>query len=74
MPGQEGIPAVYSPMARTLADLQYFTKSILSMRLWEYDHTVHPIPWRTDEEQDAKNQIKFTVGVMRTDGRLHSRC
>ncbi|KAK5137005.1 hypothetical protein LTR04_004489, partial [Oleoguttula sp. CCFEE 6159] len=25
MPGQEGIPSVFSPMARTLADLQYFT-------------------------------------------------
>jgi Asp-tRNA(Asn)/Glu-tRNA(Gln) amidotransferase A subunit family amidase len=40
MPGQEGIPAVYSPMARTLGDLETFWKAIFIMKPWTYDHTV----------------------------------
>ena len=39
MPGQEGVPAVYSPMARTLDDLETFWKAILSMKPWTYDHS-----------------------------------
>lgn len=68
MPGQEGIPSVFSPMTRTLPDLIYFSKSILSMKAWNYDHSVHPIPWRTDEEQDAKEKKRLRIGVLRTDG------
>lgn len=68
MPGQEGIPAVCSPMARTLGDLVYFSKSIISMEPWNYDHTVHPIPWQTDQEEDAKEKKKMRIGVLRTDG------
>jgi Asp-tRNA(Asn)/Glu-tRNA(Gln) amidotransferase A subunit family amidase len=40
MPGQEGVPAVYSPMARTLEDLETFWKAIFSMKPWTYDHSV----------------------------------
>ena len=31
MPGQEGIPSVFSPMARTLEDLVYFSRSLVSL-------------------------------------------
>ena len=44
MPGQEGIPAVYSPMARTLADLETFWRAVVSMKPWEYDHSVSRVP------------------------------
>lgn len=40
MPGQEGIPAVYSPMTRTLEDLEMFWRAIVSMKPWEYDYSV----------------------------------
>lgn len=52
MPGQEGIPAVYSPMARTLEDLEVFWKAIFSMKPWTYDHSV---------------SIPFHAGVVRYD-------
>ncbi|KAI9712958.1 MAG: hypothetical protein M1812_006705 [Candelaria pacifica] len=68
MPGQEGIPSVFSPMARTLGDLTYFTKSMISMKPWEYDHSVHPMPWKEDEERDAKEKKSLRIGVMRDDG------
>lgn len=64
MSGQEGIPAVYSPMARTLTDLDYFLKSIISMKPWEYDYSVHPIPWKDDLELPKKCK----VGVLYDDG------
>ena len=40
MPGQEGIPATYSPMARTLEDLETFWRAVVSMKPWEYDPSV----------------------------------
>ena len=68
MPGQEGIPSVFSPMARTREDLVYFSRSLIGMKPWKWDHTVHPIEWRIGEEQKVKEQKRFKIGVMRTDG------
>ena len=76
MPGQEGIPSVYSPMARTLGDLVYFSKSMIQMKPWKYDHSVHPIEWKEDEEREVREKKSFRVGVMRSDGTFcsHSSC
>lgn len=69
MPGQEGVPSVYSPMARTLNDLTYFTRAVINMKPWTYDYSVHPLAWRADVEEDFQNKSrKFRVGVLRTDG------
>ncbi|KAI9654229.1 MAG: hypothetical protein M1821_006757 [Bathelium mastoideum] len=70
MPGQEGVPSVYSPMARTLNDLAYFTRSIISMKPWEYDHSVHPLPWRQEVEDSfsASQSSRIRIGVMTDDG------
>lgn len=38
--GQEGVPAVYSPMCRSLQDLEFFWKAVSSMRPWDYDQSV----------------------------------
>lgn len=64
MSGQEGIPAVYSPMARTLEDLSYFLKVIIGMKPWEYDYSCHPMPW----DHEYKLPEKLKVGVMYDDG------
>lgn len=72
MPGQEGIPSVFSPMARTLDDLIYFTKSILSMKPWNYDFTVHPLEWRKNQEREVKEKNVLRIGVLRTDGKALS--
>lgn len=68
MPGQEGIPSVFSPMSRTLEDLSYFTKSLVGMQPWKFDHSVHPIPWRGAVAKEFAEKKKFKVGVLRTDG------
>ncbi|KAK5128665.1 hypothetical protein LTR08_003937 [Meristemomyces frigidus] len=67
MPGQEGIPSVFSPMARTLSDLIYFTRSLIQMKPWNYDQSVHPITWRTEVEHEYQDKKKLKVGIMRTD-------
>jgi Asp-tRNA(Asn)/Glu-tRNA(Gln) amidotransferase A subunit family amidase len=40
MVGQEGIPGVYSPMTRTLEDLETFWRAVIGMKPWEYDPSV----------------------------------
>ncbi|KAL7906205.1 amidase [Trichoderma velutinum] len=68
MPGQDGIPSVYSPMARTLDDLTYFTQSVIWMKPWTYDYSVQPLPWRHEIEQEILQKGRLRVGVFRTDG------
>ncbi|KAK1716536.1 amidase [Colletotrichum lupini] len=69
MPGQEGVPSVYSPMTRTLDDLRYFTRAVVGMKPWEYDYSVHPLAWRSETEKTwLSDKKKLRVGVMRTDG------
>ena len=64
--GQEGVPSVYSPMARSLGDLGYFLKAVVDMKPWKYDHSVHPIPWRdVGEELGQRRSIRW--GVIRDD-------
>ena len=68
MPGQEAVPSVFSPMARTLEDLTYFTRSLVQMRPWRVDYTVHPLEWREGVEREFREKERLRVGVMRTDG------
>jgi len=68
MPGQEAIPSVFSPMARTLNDLTYFTRSIIQTKPWRLDYTVHPLEWRDNVETEYKEKKTLRIGVLRTDG------
>jgi Asp-tRNA(Asn)/Glu-tRNA(Gln) amidotransferase A subunit family amidase len=43
--GQEGVPAVYSPMTRTLEDLETFWRAIVGIKPWDYDHSVRQRPF-----------------------------
>jgi Asp-tRNA(Asn)/Glu-tRNA(Gln) amidotransferase A subunit family amidase len=67
MAGQEGVASVFSPMARTLDDLTYFTRAIIGMQPWKYDNTVHPIAWRDAEEKEAQTK-QLRIGLMSSDG------
>ncbi|KAG9696829.1 amidase signature enzyme, partial [Aureobasidium melanogenum] len=68
MPGQEGIPSVFSPMTRTLSDLVYFTRSLIQCKPWTYDQSVHPLAWRQNNYDEFKEKKRLRVGVLRTDG------
>lgn len=71
MMGQEGIPSVFSPMARTLDDLRYFSREFIKMKPWRYDHTVHPLEWREDIEREYEDKKVLNVGVLRDDGTMN---
>ncbi|KAL5514371.1 hypothetical protein ACEPAG_2459 [Sanghuangporus baumii] len=62
MPGQEGVLAVYSPMARTLEDLETFWAAVFKMEPWKYDHSVTCLPWSPIE---LTEKVRF--GVMWSD-------
>jgi len=62
-PGQEGIPSVAGPMARSLADLTYFFRSVIQMKPWNYDCTLVE---REYLEPDLPDTLTF--GVIKTDG------
>lgn len=68
MPGQDGVPSVYSPMTRTMNDLSYFTRSVLQMKPWKYDYSCHPLAWRPEMEQEYAEKKALKIGVLRTDG------
>ncbi|EPE06196.1 amidase protein [Ophiostoma piceae UAMH 11346] len=69
MPGQEGVPSVYSPMARTLNDLSYFTESLVKMKPWEYDYSVHRLAWDDSVTKAFASADKpLRVGVFMSDG------
>ncbi|KAI0042814.1 amidase signature enzyme [Auriscalpium vulgare] len=63
MVGQEGIPPVYSPMTRTLEDLETFWRAVISMKPWDYDPSCAPIPWRSIELPQV-----LKIGVLWDDG------
>ncbi|KAH8830102.1 amidase signature enzyme [Flagelloscypha sp. PMI_526] len=62
-PGQEGVLSTYSPMARTLSDLEYFWKAIVSMEPWTYDHSCLVKPWI-----DYKLGKVLKFGILSDDG------
>ncbi|RDA89050.1 hypothetical protein CP532_2308 [Ophiocordyceps camponoti-leonardi (nom. inval.)] len=68
IPGQDGVPAVYSPMARTLNDLVYFTRAVIENGPWNYDPSCHPMSWRPDVVGEYRDKKTLRVGVFRTDG------
>jgi Asp-tRNA(Asn)/Glu-tRNA(Gln) amidotransferase A subunit family amidase len=69
MAGQEGVMSVYSPMARTLGDLRYFTSSFMKLNLSKVDYSVVPMGWREKEAEKWEDKKVLKVGVLWDDGK-----
>jgi amidase len=63
MAGQEAVPSVNGPLARTLADISFYTKAIIDSEPWLVDPKCVPIPWRVVEPPS-----KLKIGVLWNDG------
>ncbi|KAI0128985.1 amidase [Xylariales sp. AK1849] len=63
MPGQEAVQSVNGPMTRTLADLEFFCKTVVGSEPWLADPRCLPIPWR-----DVTLPAKLKIAVMWDDG------
>lgn len=71
MPGEEGVPSVFSPMTRTLDDLIYFPRTVIGMKPWVYDYSAHPLEWRPHIEQQFSEKKRLRVVILRTDDVVH---
>lgn len=63
MPGQEAVQSVNGPLTRTLADLEFYSKTVVDAKPWHVDPRCLPIPWRT-----VSLPSKLKIGVMWDDG------
>ncbi|KAG2732642.1 hypothetical protein G9P44_005059 [Scheffersomyces stipitis] len=66
--GQESVPAVIGPFARTVEDIDLWMKSYVNEgKPWLVDPNSLPMPWRPVEAPDAKS---LTIAVMYDDGNV----
>ncbi|KAG7666196.1 uncharacterized protein J8A68_000269 [[Candida] subhashii] len=64
--GQESVPGVAGPLARTVEDIELWMKSYINEgKPWNYDHWSLPLQWR-DVTQPKPTEI--TIAVIRDDG------
>ncbi|KAG9311783.1 amidase signature enzyme [Chiua virens] len=68
IPGQEGVPATHSPMAKTLEDLETFWRAVFQMKPWEYDHSVLNIPWKEVKFPVDRPLSEVVTDVLQKDG------
>lgn len=63
MPGQEAVMSVNGPLARSLDDIEAYTRAVLAGQPWLLDSKCLPLPWRPVEVP-----AKLTIGVLWHDG------
>ncbi|KAE8419758.1 amidase signature domain-containing protein [Aspergillus pseudocaelatus] len=61
--GQQSLPGVVGPLARSLEDLELFMKSILDQEPWRKDASLTPVPWRS-----VRTLANLTIGILKDDG------
>ncbi|KAI2621857.1 amidase [Xylaria nigripes] len=63
LPGQEAVQSVNGPMARSLAELAYYSRVVVDSEPWHMDPHCLPIPWRS-----VTLPPKLKIAVMWHDG------
>lgn len=63
MPGQEAVQSVNGPLTQTLADLEFYSKTVVDAGPWRFDPRCLPIPWRS-----VALPQKLKIAVMYDDG------
>lgn len=66
MPGQEAVQSVNGPMARTIDDIDMYSRTVVSSEPWLHDPRCVPLPWRPVELP-----AKLKIGVLWHDGMVH---
>ncbi|KAF0645975.1 hypothetical protein FPSE5266_08135 [Fusarium pseudograminearum] len=65
--GQQQIPSVVGPMARTLSTITLASKAMIEAECWRLDPQLPPMPWREDVFQEYL-QKPLVIGIMVDDG------
>ncbi|KAL7626365.1 hypothetical protein AAE478_003137 [Parahypoxylon ruwenzoriense] len=63
MPGQEAVQSVNGPLTRTLADLEFYSRTVVDAEPWRFDPRCLPIPWRS-----VSLTQKLKIAIMWDDG------
>ncbi|THY56035.1 amidase [Aureobasidium pullulans] len=69
--GAPSILSVVGPLSSSSAGLKLAVQSILQTEPWQRDPRVHPLPWRDEQEEAAKQLAqdkKLTFAVLKHDG------
>ncbi|KEQ87087.1 amidase [Aureobasidium pullulans EXF-150] len=69
--GAPSILSVVGPLSSSSAGLKLAVQSILQTEPWQRDPRVHPLPWRHEQEEAAKQLAqdkKLTFAVLKHDG------
>ncbi|KAH0385005.1 amidase, partial [Aureobasidium melanogenum] len=69
--GAPSIVSVVGPLSSSSAGVKLAVQSILQTEPWLHDPRVHPIPWRSEQEETAKKlaqEKKLTFAVFKHDG------
>ena len=65
--GQEHVPSVIGPMARSVESLTSITKAVIDAGPWLLDPKCCPLPWRTEMFVDIQSR-PLLIGLMLDDG------
>lgn len=65
--GQEHVPSVIGPLARSLASLHVVTKAVIDAEPWHQDPRTLPLPWREDVYRDPQTR-PLVIGLLLDDG------
>ncbi|KAG9994692.1 amidase, partial [Aureobasidium melanogenum] len=69
--GAPSILSVVGPLSSSSAGVKLAVQSILQTEPWLHDPRVHPMPWRSEQEETAKKlaqEKKLTFAVFKHDG------
>ncbi|KAK0862137.1 hypothetical protein LTS02_007384 [Friedmanniomyces endolithicus] len=70
--GQEHVPSVVGPLARSLTSVHLVTKAVIDAKPWELDPKVLPLPWREEAYKEVQSR-PLVIGLLVDDGvvRVH---
>ncbi|KXT09723.1 hypothetical protein AC579_1691 [Pseudocercospora musae] len=67
--GQEHVPSVVGPLARSLSSIEFVTKLVINAEPWNNDPTCHRLPWRQEVYDHATSQ-PLVIGLLLDDGHV----
>lgn len=62
------VEGVAGPLSRSVDGLEVYTRSLLHLNPWEWDHTCSNLPWNEQAYSAAANNPRACIGIIRNDG------
>jgi len=62
------IDGVAGPLSRSVDGLEVYTRALLALKPWEWDHTCMELPWNEHAYQKAASAPRACIGIIQNDG------